>query len=223
MNRSKAKTRIRCDEVEGMGVVSLIVFIAIIIVITATAFVHIFPASTVQKQVEHTGEIGIMGDPTGFKVIDIIGDRNNPNDAAELTNKIVILEIKVGVRASSPVINLSETIIEITDGTRDVTLTFVDTSAGEYYASASATQFAAQLLRDMAPVNTLTNYTIMTPGDIIKLFIDFNACKLNKNTGTICAINIIPKYCYPTQVTFSTPSVYNDRYVELYNGIGKYP
>lgn len=218
MNRNKAKTRMRYDEVEGMGVVTLILFIAIIIVATVAVFVLIIPASTMQKQVEHTGDIifSPRGYYTRFKVLNVAGDRDNPNDAAGSTTRIEILEIKLGLLAGSPATNLSEAIIEITDGTLDVTLTFVDTTAGEYNVSASDTQFAVEPLRDMAPVNTSTSYAIMTAGDVAKLFIGFNAIGLNMYTATQCSIKLIPKHGVPTLVTFSAPVVYSGRYVELY-------
>lgn len=216
MNKSTAKTRMRYDEAEGMRVVTLIVLIAIIIVATAAGFVLFIPDSAKQQQVEHTGEIRITGPHTGFKILNVLGDRGNPNDAAGPTPRIEILEIKMGLLAGSPATNLSEMIIEISDGTRDVRLTFVDTTGGEYNVSASATQFAVQPLRDMDPVNTSTSYAIMTPGDVAKLFIDFNACGLNMYTGTQCSIKLIHKHGIPTLVTFYAPSVYVDRYVELY-------
>ena len=205
----------REEEEAEMGVGTLIVFIAMIIVAAVAATVLITTAFKMQQQAEHTGDIAMADVATGFKVLNVAGDRDNPNDAAGITNKLEILEIKVGLLAGSPAINVSDTIIEISDGSKDVTLVFVDTAAGEYNQSASATQFAVQPLRDMAPTNSSTSYAMMSSGDVSKLFIDANACGLSLYTQTECVIKIMPKHGIPTLESFTTPAVYTTRYLDL--------
>ena len=215
MDKHRAKAKMREDEEAEMGVGTLIVFIAMILVAAVAATVLITTAFKMQQQAEHTGSIAMDDVATGFKVLNVAGDRDNPNDGAGTTTKIEIIEIKIGLLAGSPAINVSDTIIEISDGTKDVTLVFVDTAAGEYNVSASATQFAVQPLRDMAPVNASAGYAMMSAGDVAKLFIDANACGLTLYTQTGCSIKLIPKHGIPTLEEFTTPAVYTTRYLEL--------
>ena len=223
MDKHRVKTKMRENEQAEMGVGTLIVFIAMIIVAAVAATVLITTAFEMQQQAEHTGKIAIADVATGFKVINVAGDRDNPNDSLKdadvlgATEMIEILEIKVGLLAGSPDINVSDALIEITDGTTDVTLVFVDTaSAAENYSGkASATQFTVQPLRDMTPLNTSHSYARLTAGDVALLYIDCNATGLRLWTQTSCSIKIIPKHGIPTLIGFTTPAVYTKQYVTL--------
>ena len=216
MDRYRAKAKMKNDEEAEMGVGTLIVFIAMIIVAAVAASVLISTAFKMQQQAEHTGAITMADVATGFKVINVAGDRDNPNDVWGSTDMLEILEIKVGLLAGSPDINVSDVIIEITDGSGDVTMIFVDTGqAAEYNATASATEFTCQPLRDMAPTNDTKTYAMMTAGDVAKFIIDSNATGLRLFTQTSCNIKIIPKHGIPTLESFTTPAVYTNRYITL--------
>ncbi len=215
MDKHKARIKMRENEQAEMGVGTLIVFIAMIIVAAVAATVLITTAYEMQQQAEHTGDIAMRDVATGYKVINIGGDRDNPNDGAGNQSTIQILEIKVGLLAGSPAVSGTDTIIEITDGTVDVTLTYVDTSSGEYNQTASATQFTIQPLRDMAPTNDSATTALLTSGDIGLIFIDADAAGLNLATQTTCEIKIIPKHGIPTFESFTTPAVYTDRYLNF--------
>ena len=215
MEKHRAKTRMQENERAEMGVGTLIVFIAMIIVAAVAATVLVTTAYEMQQQAEHTGDIAMRDIATGYKVINVGGDRDNPNDAAGNQTTIQILEIKVGLLAGSPAISVSDTIIEITDGTVDITLTYVDATTSEYNVTASATQFTIQPLRDMAPTNSSLTSGLMTSGDVGLIFIDANACGLSLSTQTTCEIKIIPKHGIPTLESFTTPAVYTDRYLNF--------
>jgi len=222
MDRRRAKTRLKKDEEAEMGVGTLIVFIAMILVAAVAATVLITTAFKMQQQAEYTGEIAIADVATGFKVVNLAGDRDNPDDSVSAgvtlgsTDMIEILEIKVGLMAGSPDINVSDVLIEVMGESADVTLRFVDTGAGENYSGkASATQFTIEPLRDMAPVNSSDAFAMMTAGDVAKFYINTNATGLQLFTQSSCTIKIIPKHGVPTLVGFTTPAVYTRRYLNL--------
>lgn len=200
-----------------MGVGTLIVFIAMILVAAVAATVLITTAFKMQQQAEHTGDITIADVATGFRVINVAGDRYNPDDDWNGNRyQLEIIELKVGLLAGSPDINVSDVIIEVSDGNSDITLVYVDTDdSSEYNDTATGTQFTVQPLRDMAPVNDTKSYAMMTPGDVAKFFINANATNLELLTQTSCHIKIIPKHGIPTLETFVTPSVYTTRYMQL--------
>jgi len=217
MDIPRIKAKMRENEKGEMGVGTLIVFIAMIIVAAVAASVLITTAYEMQQQAEHTGRIAIADVATGFKVINIAGDRYDPGDNWNGNAQILeVIEIKVGLMAGSPDINVSDAIIEISDGTVDVTLAFLDTGqAAEYNATASATQFTVRPLRDMRPLNVTKTYARMTSGDVALLYVDANATGMRLWTQTTCSIKIIPKHGIPTLSKFTTPAVYTSRYVAL--------
>jgi len=214
MDRFRAKMKMRENEQAEMGVGTLIVFIAMIIVAAVAATVLITTAFEMQQQAEKTGEIAIMDVATGFKIVNIAGDRSNGAIDDSIIN---ILQVKVGLLAGSPDINVSDVIIELSDGTTDVTVKWVDTgaAAATWYASADADEFECRNLRDMAPTNSSWAYSMMTAGDIALFYIDCNETGLALSTQTTCSLKIIPKHGIPTLGEFTTPAVYSTRYVSL--------
>ena len=199
-----------------MGVGTLIVFIAMILVAAVAATVLITTAFKMQQQAEHTGNIALADVATGFKVINIAGSRDNPNDNWGDTNQLEIVMLKVGMLAGSPDINVSDVIIEITDGNIDTTLKWVDVVGAENYSGkASATEYTVEPLRDMAPLNDSLVWSMMTPGDVGLFYLDANATGLTLSTQTTCQVKIIPKHGIPTLESFTTPAVYSGRFVTL--------
>ncbi len=184
------------------GIGTLIIFIAMIIVAAVAATVLIQTAYQLQQQAEETGNIAIQDVATGFKVIHIGGIVNLSTPAVET------IEIKVGLLAGSPAIDLDNVLIEITDGTTDVTLTFSATAA-------DATHFTATSLRDMDPQNWATQH-VMTQGDIIKIIIDAKAAGLSLGPQTDVNMQIIPKHGVPTYTAFMVPATLTTTYVDLY-------
>ncbi len=187
-----------------MGVGTLIIFIAMIIVAAVAATVLIQTAYQLQQQAEETGNIAIQDVATGFKIVHIGGIVDNPNSA---NPKIETIEIKVGLIAGSPAIDLDDVLIEITDGTKDVTLSFG--------TKANGTLFSATKLRDMAP-KTFDKDNVMTQGDIAKLTINATAAGLTLGPQTQVTLQIIPKHGVPTYTAFMVPATLTTKYVDLY-------
>ncbi len=185
-----------------MGIGTLIIFIAMIIVAAVAATVLIQTAYQLQQQAEETGNIAIQDVATGFKIIHIGGIVNLTTPAVET------IEIKVGLLAGSPAIDLDNVLIEITDGTTDVTLNF---SA----SAADATHFTATSLRDMSPKNWNSQH-VMTQGDIIKITIDAKAAGLSLGPQSQVTFQIIPKHGVPTYAAFMVPATLTTKYVDLY-------
>ena len=185
-----------------MGVGTLIVFIAMIIVAAVAATVLIQTAYQLQQQAEETGNIAIQDVATGFKIVHIGGKVTTGANP-----KVTTVEIKVGLIAGSPAIDLDNVVIEITDGSKDVTLQYGDT--------ANATYFNATVIRDMAPTN-LNDDHVMTQGDIVKIIIDADAAGLNLTPQTQVTLQLIPKHGVPTYAAFMVPATLTTKYVDLY-------
>lgn len=214
MDRIKAKKRMQESEEAEMGVGTLIVFIAMIIVAAVAATVLITTAFEMQQQAEHTAQIAQADIATGFKIVNVAGDRVDADAFAGNETTIQVLEIKVGLMAGSPAIKVDDVIIEISDGLVDVSMTYVH-AVNNYNSTANADEFTCEQLRDMAPTNESVTEAVMTSGDLAKFYIDVNTAGLKLSTQTTCTVKIIPKHGIPTLETFTTPPVYTTRFINL--------
>ncbi len=194
-----------------MGIGTLIIFIAMIIVAAVAATVLIQTAYQLQQQAEETGNIAIQDVATGFKIIHMGGQV----DLAASPPKLSTIEIKVGLLAGSPAIDMKSVLIEITDGTTDVTLNYTTQDVLAPNATYAATEFTAVVLRDMPPTNWATQH-VMTQGDIVKIIINATAVGLNLTPQSQVTLQIIPKHGVPTYAAFMVPATLTTKYVDLY-------
>ena len=199
----------RKKEKGEMGIGTLIIFIAMIIVAAVAATVLIQTAYQLQQQAEETGNVAIQDVATGFKVIHIGGLVND-------TPAISTIEIKVGLLAGSPAIDLDDVLIEISDGKNDYTLNYTDKDVTDNtYATLAGDTFNATKLRDMPPEN-LPDDHVMSQGDIVKLVINATAVGLDLTPQTDVTLQLIPKHGVPTYVEFMIPATLTTDYVDLY-------
>jgi len=213
MNNSKA--RIRTDKAGEIATGTMIIFIALLITTSATSTIIIATAYRMEQQAQHSGDVAIVDVSTGFKIINIAGDRVNPNGAWKgNTRYFEMILVKIALKAGCGDVNITDLIIEMTDGEMDMTLSYIDTGPGEsYFTKASANHFTVEPMRDMAPTNISTEYAMMTPGDVALIIINGNQSGLRLMTQTPCHMKFIPKFGIPTLESFITPSVYGPRLV----------
>ncbi len=194
-----------------MGIGTLIIFIAMIIVAAVAATVLIQTAYQLQQQAEETGNIAIQDVATGFKIIHMGGQVNLGASPPALKT----IEIKVGLLAGSPAIDMKSVLIEITDGSTDVTLNYTPRDVLVTNATYAATEFTAEVLRDMPPANW-ANQHVMTQGDIVKIIINATAVGLDLTPQSQVTLQIIPKHGVPTYAAFMVPATLTTKYVDLY-------
>jgi len=193
----------RKDRKADMGIGTMIIFIAMVIVAAVAATLLISTASLVQQQAQHTGQIALADVSTGFQVVNIQGDQGSP-----ATGAITSIDLKLELEAGSPDINMTQVVIEITDMNTDATLNFTS-------GATDATHYNVTNLRD--PTGTYsTTAPIVSGGGLIKVHIDTSAAGLTLGTQTHVEVKIIPKHGVPTFETFDTPAVYATRYITLY-------
>ncbi len=194
-----------------MGIGTLIIFIAMIIVAAVAATVLIQTAYQLQQQAEETGNIAIQDVATGFKIIHVGGQVDLNANPPKLTT----IEIKVGLLAGSPAIDMKNVLIELTDGTKDVTLNYTAVDIISNGTTWGATTFTAQILRDMPPQNWQSE-KVVTQGDIVKILINATAVGLNLTPQSQVTLQIIPKHGVPTYAQFMVPATLTTKYVDLY-------
>jgi flagellin FlaB len=190
----------KMEEEGEMGVGTLLIFIAMILVAAVAAGVLVQTAYKLQQQAENTGDEALQDVATGFKVLAVWGTTNGGPAIDQVY-------LKIALTAGSPGINLDDTKIEIvkTIGgtvTSEITL---DANAA-YDGSADATTFGMDELRDMAPT---TDAGMMTSGDVFEIHLD-----LNDTSGIDMALDpqeeisilLMPKHGVPTYLAVRAPA-----------------
>ncbi|HUV61980.1 MAG TPA: archaellin/type IV pilin N-terminal domain-containing protein [Thermoplasmata archaeon] len=194
MNKLAWKKR-RKDERGEMGVGTLLIFIAMILVAAVAAGVLVSTAYKLQQQAESTGDEALADVSTGFKILAAWG-------TTDANSVIDNLYLKIALTAGSPGVNLANTTIEVIqtiggDTASEVTLVFA--------TDASATEFNATELRDMPPSTTAA---MMTSGDIFQVHIDLTAADgidMALDVQERLSLLLMPKHGVPTLVQIDAP------------------
>ncbi|HHC18784.1 MAG TPA: hypothetical protein ENK81_00075 [Euryarchaeota archaeon] len=134
------------------------------------------------------------------------------------SDRLEFLMIKLSLMGGVDRVDLGETVIEITDGQTEVSLTMnLSQDMTNYYTtknSADAEHFSAYPILDVGGVFS-PEYPIVTSGDIVLIFINASAIGLDMKPGTNVFIKIIPPNGYPLIEEFTVPPFFGDRYVNL--------
>ncbi|MDH3365484.1 MAG: flagellin [Thermoplasmata archaeon] len=200
MEKLSKPSKARMSEEAEMGVGTLLIFIAMILVAAVAAGVLVQTAYQLQQQAETTGDQALKEIATGMRTLAAYGVTD-----ANLT-AIMDLYLKVALSAGSPVINLANLVIEISTGLADDTLSF------SAIAPAAGT-FNATQLRDTYPYDIWTTTDVgITQGDIALIHIDLDANGMSLVTQQTANILMIPKHGIPTYVDLTTPSVFSNIY-----------
>ncbi|MEM2944612.1 MAG: archaellin/type IV pilin N-terminal domain-containing protein [Methanomassiliicoccales archaeon] len=174
-----------------MGVGTMIIFIAMILVAAVAASVLISTANTVREQAQSTGEDAIANVASGFIIQGVIGEVAD--------NEINTLTVYVKLAAGSPAIDMSKVIIVYTDGS-SVRELQNDTDVSE-------TTYTSE------PVPPGTwEYGRVASGVLMKITIGDD---LALAPGTHVLIKIMPQNGQPTVTEFTTPETYGADYIIL--------
>lgn len=200
MDNISKPSKARMDEGAEMGVGTLLIFIAMILVAAVAAGVLVQTAYQLQQQAETTGDQALKEIATGLRTLAAFG----VTDANKTT--ITDLYLKIALSAGSPVINLANVVIEISTGAVDDTLVFSDNG------SATGT-FEASQLRDTYPSDIWTSSDVgITQGDIALIHVNLTANGMGLVTQQTANMLLIPKHGIPTYIDVTTPSVYSNTY-----------
>ena len=209
-------------DVGSIGIGAMIVFIAMVLVAGIAASVLIQTSTTLESQAMATGSETTDEVAGGIAVFDIEGHVATDDD-------IDGLAITVRVRAGSPDIDLNETMILLTDGSKKVLLRYDYADANHFnssvnesdasvfgfnYTSLSNEEFGILVLNDAD--SSCSRYTpVINTGDKVMLFVDADACfgKIQERTDVFGYI--YPEHGSPGVISFRTPSSYSDTVYDL--------
>jgi flagellin FlaB len=198
----KLRTSWKKDKRAEMGVGTMIIFIAMVLVAAVAASVLISTANKVREQAQNTGDQAINNVASGFVVQDVTGTVDTA--LASMTD----LTIQLRLQAGSPNMNMDLVSIQFVSGSTNDMLTFV---AGSAAAAGGATAGSTYAANSTATVAWGDSNHVVQQGDMITVTIT----GLDLSYSAAATVKIVPAYGSSTLVSFVTPSYYSTTYVNL--------
>ncbi|MGD0817845.1 MAG: archaellin/type IV pilin N-terminal domain-containing protein [Methanomassiliicoccales archaeon] len=196
------KTWLKRDRRGEMGVGTMIIFIAMILVAAVAASVLIGTANKVREQAQNTGDQAINNVASGFVIQDVTGTVN-----AGFT-EITELTIQLRLQAGSPSMNMNLVSIQVVSDSANTLLGFAAGSSTSSGAIADS-KYGANT------TGSSTTWTgsnrVVEQGDLITVTIT----GLDLGYSATATVKIVPAYGSSTSVSFVTPSLYSTTLINL--------
>ncbi len=184
--------RLGRDEDAQVGIGTMIVFIATVLVAAIAAGVLISTSGELQERSARTGQEATEQVSSNLALESILGRRQSTADTDLST-----LEIYVVLAPGATDIDLSELRVQITTGD---TLKILAYDAG----TPSADTFSATELRDVDGSFT-TNLPVMSAGDLVFLGIDLDGVSISLSPRETVKVTLIPEVGHSVEAGFTTP------------------
>jgi archaeal flagellin FlaB len=182
----------------SMGVGTLIIFIAVILVAAVAAAVLISTAGSLQQRALVTGGQAEQGVSTGAEAVSVMATDATVNH--EVNNFEVLLRLQSG---SEPM-NLNNTVVIMDTSSTSQNLDY----AGDG-GSASTTHFGAEYVK----IGPDYEAGYLSRGDVLKVtFASDGAVSENSKVR----LKVVPRVGQPTIVEFTTPDVMTDKRISLW-------
>ena len=212
--------KIKEKDVGAIGIGAMIVFIAMVLVAGIAASVLIQTSGRLETQAMQSGSETISEVATGIQVESVLGYNQSGQ------GNISRLAIEVRPRAGSRGIDLSETVVELSDSSTKNLFTynqgnFTDTEnidgdifRWNFYPWDNNTVFGIIVLEDADDSITQSN-PVINSGDHVILTINITKAFGGFGTRIDVTGQVIPEEGSPGVISFTTPAAYNDAVVEL--------
>lgn len=226
-----------------VGIGTLIIFIAMVLVAAVAAAVLIQTSGVLQQRAAQTGTQTTTQVSSGLDIVKILGYDNDAPGGS-----ITRLAITVTPSSGTQRIDLNQTIITLSDGTNIKDFVYNSTlfvsrtnanagnfnifsteTSGSYYVSAAGDelyptdtannstyggQFGIVVLRD-ADDSISSSTPTMNKGDKVILTINLATNSMSLSPRTTVTGTIKPEYGAPAVISFETPSAYVDKVITL--------
>ncbi|MCZ7401589.1 MAG: hypothetical protein O8C61_05150 [Candidatus Methanoperedens sp.] len=223
----KANQKFLVDNERGdIGVGTLIIFIAMVLVAAVAATVLIYTTGSLQQKATKTSKEATQQISSNIVVEQVLGDRTDPADSTKLVDNIQNLTIRIKPDVGTTSIDLRQVIITVMDSNKRYDLkysTVIPVAAGE-------TNYSAAAVRDVD-----SSFSIDTPvlnsGDLIEITISAFAITdtgaANPNTDPLKGIILAPRKSFSltlnqelgqaVNLEITTPNSFAvNKYVPLY-------
>ncbi len=187
--------KVKNDRAE-VGVGTLIVFIAMVLVAAVAAAVLINTTGTLQQRAQTTGKDATQEVSSNLKVTGIYGVRGNATDAG-----LWDLKLNVELAAGAVPMDLTKLVIRYSDGSSTRNYGHDDVSIAD--AGSPSEFFNATWIRG----NGHSTY-VMEAGDLVQLHFNMNTGS-RLGTRTPVEVSLIPETGSPVAADFKTPATYS--------------
>jgi flagellin FlaB len=201
MPLKKKWAKLNGDKRAEIGVGTMIIFIAMVLVSAVAASVLIDTANKVREQAQNTGNEAISSLATGVVVQDVVGQKDQ---SRLLIDNISLL---ITPQAGSPPIKLDTMVISIMFGDTVLYQTLGDLITDNSYT--------AQQIRASESSTWTDGMHIMGHGDLVKIKISNAIGVLGIEPDTLVTIRLMPSQGPQYMIRFTTPDVYTANYIEL--------
>jgi len=210
---SKKFAKMRNDKRAEMGVGTMIIFIAMVLVAAVAASVLISTANTVREQAQSTGDQAINNVASGFIVQDVVGH------VAADKKTVDYITIYMRLAAGSPNVNMDNVMISLTTASKSGYLE-MDTAGDRDDPSNWSANYAFEKTLD---VQGLSDW-VLGQGDLAMITIGCPAGKMTPDYlnyplaigyNELVTIKIAPAYGQMTLITFTSPEQYSSDYITL--------
>jgi flagellin FlaB len=190
----KKFAQMRKDRRADIGIGTMIVFIAMVLVAAVAAAVLISTANSVREQATTTGDQAIGGVSSGFIHESVTGA------AASATN-INQVNIYLKLAAGSPPIAVENVMVHFVYQAKDVML--------HYDAVAAVNHFTVTLVKGVSPfAGDWGSRHIIGQGDMIKITLDNSDAVLAIANLKEVTIEVMPAMGQPCLIQFQTPEIF---------------
>jgi archaellin len=179
------------DDQGDVGIGTMIVFIAMVLVASVAASVLINTANQVREQARSTGEQAINNVASGFNIPDAVAAVNQTTK-----DSIDSLTIYIRLVAGSPPINLDNVAITITSDALNMFLA--------YGSSISSTSYTVSRVVNISDLAWTTGSHIIGQGDLAKITVSNSVLALGIGHYADVEIKIIPAYGQTALIHFYT-------------------
>lgn len=190
------------DKRAEIGIGTMIVFIAMVLVSAVAASVLISTANQVQEQALSTGDQAIDNVASGFVVQDVVGQVNK-TDYTTIDNITVYIRLHAG----SPEVNIDNVMISMISDTINQFMGFNATTTDATHYTASK-----QIDISQKPWDT---FHVVGQGDLIKITITDADNSLGIGFNQEGSIKIIPAYGQSSLIEFTTGESFSTEWVTL--------
>ena len=205
-----------CSKEGSIGVGSLIIFIAMVIVAGVAASVLIQTMNSLQQQALSTSQESLRDVANGLKITHISGYSNG--------TKITQLAFFISPVAGSTGIDLTYTTMLLSDTNNQVILSYIstcyseDTSSGLFNSinssNLSSSTYGVIVIRDTDDSCT-SSTPIINDDDLVVILVNTSKCFNGLNTRTKIQGRIIPEEGVAATFMFTTPSAYVNTIIDL--------